>query len=142
MSNKGKFQGNNSWKKLQALQKNSKKSKKRKMDSKHEKYDENFPVLGSPSPKKSFKSPIKSEKSEILSKNSKTVPLGAAQVLNLDSPEKNLKVQSSKELLSLLKNDSKVQKSKYDSSQWNDENINLDDIEMAFGYEAAYDYCG
>ena len=134
------FTGNNAWLKLQAKNTKPKKSRKRK-NSDSEKLEstsspkmEATDLIGSESVISNKKSTSRNPSWDIDEDDSKD-----KENLKIN-PEECLKVQSSKELLALLNDSSKVQKSKFDSSQWDEENIKLDDIQMAFGCEAAYGY--
>lgn len=118
-----KFSGDNSWLKLQAI--NLKKSKNKN--------------LSTTSPRK--RKHASETKMEPISLNQHQDDLKSTCAIENEHDEiNNLKVQSSKELVNLLNSESKVQKQKYDSSQWDEENIKVDDVQMAFGCEAAYGY--
>ena len=130
------FTGNNAWLKLKALTKkpSDKKLKKRKRSkTEPDLKNKKAKITTSQSLPENMES---FEKDTLLEDNNENND----SIVDPESKEANQKIQSSSELMSLLANSKSRAYNKNDCSQWDDDSMKIEDVQQAFGHEAAYSY--
>lgn len=130
------FTGNNAWLKLKALSKkpSDKKIKKRKRSKTDpDLNNKKAKITNSQSLPENMES---FGKDKLIDDNN----VNNDSMIDPESKEANQKIQSSSELMSLLASSKSRAYNKNDCSQWDDDSMKIEDVQQAFGHEAAYSY--